>query len=517
MSIRDILAVVFRRKGQILATLFLCVAATAILSLLMTPKFEAESQILIKVGRENVYIPTISQASPIVTEDREAQINSEVQILTSRYLAEKLIDAIDPLVLYPGLKPEPPGMLGSLFPKDEAIDPAVGIREAAVQQFRKDLGVEVAKKSSVIILRFRHSDPVTAAKVLNTLDSLYLEQHLNVYQSSQAYKFFDEQAQIFDRKLREAEAALQAFKSDNRIFSPEEERELVLKQEAELQTLFYATKSGESDTSARSALHRQQLGSTPQTLTLEEATEFNPHVINTLQAKLVELELRAHELGDQAPRENIQDQIDLTRDRLRKEEERRFTNRRVGLNTVYQSLQDEMLKSEAAAQALRAKSEIETTQLAEVRNRLDNLNRLEVEFNRLNEEVEINRENYRLYVAKREESRVSQAMDAERIANVSVIDPAQPPSQPVSPNVTLNLLLSMLLGTLAAFSIAFVAEYLDNRLHTAESAEKALGLPLLGTLPMLSFSEFPDVRLRQAKDVEAALQLTVLASTPRMT
>jgi len=53
--------------------------------------------------------------------------------------------------------------------------------------------------------------------------------------------------------------------------------------------------------------------------------------------------------------------------------------------------------------------------------------------------------NYRLYLTKFEESRISNAMDTEKIANVSLIEPARPPLEPVSPKVMLNMVLALML------------------------------------------------------------------------
>ena len=62
----------------------------------------------------------------------------------------------------------------------------------------------------------------------------------------------------------------------------------------------------------------------------------------------------------------------------------------------------------------------------------------------------IDRQSYRLYLTKFEESRISDAMDTEKIANVKLIEPAQLPLKPVSPRIRLNMVLAVFLGGFGA-------------------------------------------------------------------
>ena len=91
--------------------------------------------------------------------------------------------------------------------------------------------------------------------------------------------------------------------------------------------------------------------------------------------------------------------------------------------------------------------------------------------------------NYRLYLTKFEESRISNAMDTEKIANVSLIEPARPPLKPVGPKVMLNMVLALFLGAFGGLGLAFFMEYLDDSLEQTEDVEAYLEVPVLTSIP----------------------------------
>ena len=76
---------------------------------------------------------------------------------------------------------------------------------------------------------------------------------------------------------------------------------------------------------------------------------------------------------------------------------------------------------------------------------------------------------------------------------VSVIDPPFTPDAPVSPKPKLNMALALLLGTAGSIGIVLIMEYLDVSIKGPDNLERALGLPVLGSIPV-SKSSKQDVR-----------------------
>ncbi|WP_067617952.1 YveK family protein [Alicyclobacillus acidiphilus] len=71
------------------------------------------------------------------------------------------------------------------------------------------------------------------------------------------------------------------------------------------------------------------------------------------------------------------------------------------------------------------------------------------------------------------------------VQNVQIVDKAVQPSvaKPVKPNKKLNLAIALILGILVSVGIAFMREYLDNRLRTEDDVARYLNVPVLGVVP----------------------------------
>ncbi len=148
-------------------------------------------------------------------------------------------------------------------------------------------------------------------------------------------------------------------------------------------------------------------------------------------------------------------------------------------------IQQEILRNEAELQSVKAREETQRAQLVDFRKKHEKLNRIEMEFGRLREEIEVHRQNYRLYLTKFEEARISDEMDRKKIANVSIIEPARPPLKPESRNISRNLALATILGGVGGLGLALFSEDLEDKLDRDEDVEHHLHLPVLASIPQL--------------------------------
>jgi uncharacterized protein involved in exopolysaccharide biosynthesis len=83
-----------------------------------------------------------------------------------------------------------------------------------------------------------------------------------------------------------------------------------------------------------------------------------------------------------------------------------------------------------------------------------------VQHDQLLRQVRENENNYLLYAKKREEARIAESLDAQRITNVAIVQAPITPVQPSGPKIKLDLLLTIICAAFVAFIAVFVFEYL---------------------------------------------------------
>src|SRR3989304_9321211 len=169
-SLRDFMSILFKHKQKILVVFLATVAPVPVGSFLIPPTYEAKSSLLVKFGREYIYQPEVGerpQDMRLIPLDQEEVINSEIQILTSRDLIEKVIRTLGIEKINPELAKSPSKNIAPI--------------EKAILQFKKKLFTEGIKKSNVIQVSFQHKEPQIAAQAVNLLVDFFKEKHLQVF------------------------------------------------------------------------------------------------------------------------------------------------------------------------------------------------------------------------------------------------------------------------------------------------------------------------------------------------
>lgn len=106
----------------------------------------------------------------------------------------------------------------------------------------------------------------------------------------------------------------------------------------------------------------------------------------------------------------------------------------------------------------------------------------ELELVQMTRDNKVNAEIYTFLLQKQQEARIAQA---STISNVEIIDPAFTPQQPIKPNKKKNFAMGGLLGLMLGIGLAFFLDYMDQTVKDADGARRALGIPVLGTIPCI--------------------------------
>jgi polysaccharide biosynthesis protein PslE len=497
---RDVLNVLFKHQRKIIATFLLIVGAAVLHSFTTTPLYEAKASLLIKVGREYVYRPEVGEERPQMLLNREDLLNSELEILTSRDLAAKVIETIGIYQLYPGIDKKAP--LFSMGTIKDLISTAVAwlegrptptaeytMTERAIRRFLGSLKVEAIPKSNVVRVQFRHPNPDRAAQAVNTLLESFKAKRLEVFSGPKS-SFLDEQMVYYRDLLRDSEQKFEAFRQEYGVYSLDQQRSLLLSQRSALDTEFKATQNRVEEASKKLASLQEQQKRISEMVPLGSDTERVP-VVDDAKSRLLALQLKEQELLSKYREEsqivkNVREEKKVVEDFLSRVSNDRTTRLRSGKNPVYEQLQLEIVRTIAEHNALTAKRSTIEQQTLELDKELRSLDLRDKELQQIEREIKNNRQNYETYLARSEEARISGEMDQQKMVNISIIESATVPIRPALPKKTLNIILAMVFGTAAGLGLAFLVEYLRSGFLTPESAGRSLGVRVLGTVPYRS-------------------------------
>jgi uncharacterized protein involved in exopolysaccharide biosynthesis len=473
-SLRDFLTVLFKHKYTILIIFVAVVITVTVGSFLLPPTYEAKSSLLIKFGREYIYRSEVgervSDSRPSIPLNQEEVINSEIQILTSRDLIEKVITTLEVENIYPDLVENPSKMMTPL--------------QAAVLQFEEELSVEGIKKSNVIEISFQHKDPRIAAQAVNLLVDFLKEKHLQVYSDPKS-SFLEQQLSAYEQRLKESQNQLEVFKQKYRVFSLEEQRTLLLKQRTDLDTVFKTAQNQVRELQNKLSSVKNQMETVSKDVPLYTETE-RYKIVDDGKAQLLSLQLKEQELlhkyNEDTPLViNVRKEIKIVRNFIKEQEEDLKGKVRTGQNIVYQDLEREMMKTQAELSSQEAKRAALQGQIAQLDREIQSLDLRENELQNLKRELAANERNYKTYLEKVEEALISDDLNRLKMTNISVIQAATAPAKPIKPKKGLNILLGIILGALSGLGLAFFSEYTGQGLSTPGSAEKRLGIPVLAT------------------------------------
>ena len=474
MNLRDILTMIFKYKVKMMIISITVVAFVAGGILLGKPSYEAKCTLLVKPWKEDTPRPGMSEGSngnSYLTLSQEELINTEIQILTSRELAEKVIATMKLEKIYPQLS-------RAEAKKADALD-------AAVLNFEKSLKVVGIRKSNVVTLTFQHNDPKIAARAVNLLVDAFKDKHLALHSNPQS-TFIDTQLTTFEKKLKESERDLQAFQQANKVYSLEEQRSLLLKQRSDLDTSYKVARNNVSELKNKISATKAQISDISRNDARYTPTERDKIVIDA-RTKQLELQLKEQELRRKYTENNrlvvdATNELDLVSKYLR-DQERSIAGKVKTGNPVYQSMEIDLFRAQGDLNSQVARADALQKQLGQLDKEIAVLDLSENRVQNLKRDIAINEKNYKTYADRQEEARISEAMNSLKMSNISVVQGAEIPNQPVSMDKKFKLMMGALVGLVAGFVFAYLSETMTPTFTDPESVEKYLELPVLLTIP----------------------------------
>lgn len=472
---------IFRRRvrlfGAIAALVFL---AAIFITFTATPMYTATANVMLDTRQEQVVnVEAVLSGLPADS----SVVDTEVEILKSRRLAERVVNALQlsqdpefnselaPPSVLSNIKDSVLGVISSAKPRDIPDDPVAQqkAQERIVDAVLGRLSVRRAGLTYVINVSFESESPTKAATIANKFAELYLLEQLEAKfdATQQANSWLNSRLEGLRQQVLSDEAAVQNYRIANNLLSAAgtnlteteisnynqslaEARAQVAEDEARLSTARGQLARGSSGDDLGEALSSPVI----QQLRQQRAT---------VSAKVADLQGR---YGERHP-------------------EMLTANRQ--LTDIDAQIQAEIQRIisnlEAQVQVSRQRAAAIGGSLSNARGTLVGNNQAQVRLNELERTAEASRTLYESYLNRYKETSSQQGIEQ---SDARVVSSATIPTGQSSPKVPLNLALGLVLAMGCGLGAVVLAEMLDSGLATAEDVEHRLEVSYLGAVPLLA-------------------------------
>ncbi|MGO8796989.1 MAG: GumC family protein [Candidatus Sulfotelmatobacter sp.] len=474
-TVRELATVLFR-QGKIFLSVSGLVFVLTLIYAFAGATYRAQVKVLVRRGRADPPVTAQTNAPPDFSrvEVTEEELNSEVELLKDDDVLRQVVEA-NHLEAHDWLRWLRPG-------EEQAARV-----QRATKKLAHRLNVEAVKKTNLIAVSYDASDPQVAAHVLQSLAAIYLEKHMEVHRPGGQLRFFDQQTGESRRQLEEAKMKLVDFTKRHGVVMAGQQRDLVLKRLDDVEGSYRQTERDMAEISHRIQELDAQLAKLPMRSTTQVRTADNPELLRALKASLLDLQLKKtqlltkfepnHRLVQEVEQQILQAQTAITAERLTP-----VRDETTDQDPNYEWAKGELQKARVQMRGLEARQIMTSAQLVEYRNLSSELGKKAILQDDLMSSEQAAQENYLLYVKKREESRMGDALDEGGIVNVAIAEQPVVPALPVWPAAEV-VLVGLMAAVASGTGAGFAADYLDPAMRTPEEAWACLEIPVLASLP----------------------------------
>jgi len=480
ISLRDMVTPLFRRKRILIVTFLSALAAVLLVAALLGPTYSSRMSILVDRERlEPLVTPESTAQMPMPnTPITEEEINSEVELLSSR-------DVLEKVVIANGLDRPADGFnLSSLLHPHQTREDRIA---RAVKNLAKQIKVTAVTRTNMIDVKYSSSDPQRSYGVLNSLGEFYTQKHVSVHRPAGSYEFFVRETQRYHDALEQAEAKLREFSGHNQLAAPDAQEANMAQQVAMSIGSMHSAEQSLAADEERMRDDRQQMSKTPQRLSTVQTSAVADKLLDQLNETLLALDTKRTELLTRYDPsyplvQDIDRQIAQTNSSIAAAEKARYTSESSDVDPTFEVLREDRAKTQADRAAQTATLAATRRSIKNMQAQLVDLDRQSIARQDLVREVKADEQTYLTYLAKREQERTSDALDTTRIGNVAI---AVPPVIPVLPVFGWPVIVFAAIGlaTIASIGSAYAADYFDSSFRTPAQLTEGLGIPLVVVFP----------------------------------
>ena len=442
MTLQNFLLILRARYKVALLTLFVTVATTVIVSLILPKQYTAGAAVVVDVKSPD-------QVSGLMLQGMVAPgyMATQVDIINSDRVAKavvKLLRMDESAVIRQQWQEDTDG-------KGQLIDWLANL-------LQKKLDVKPSRESNVININYTGTDPDFAAAVANAFVQAYINVNLDlrVAPARQYATFFEEQTKTARDKLEKAQLALSDYQQKNGITSSDDRLDYESAKLSETSSQLTGVQGQTTDSQSKRNNAKAD--------TVAEVMQ-SP-LINGLKGDIARLEAKLTEsninLGKNHPQTQRTEAELVTLKAQLETETRKITS---SIETTYQVSKQREQQLQGALGAQKIKVLL--------------LNKQRDELNVLRRDIESAQRTFEAVSQRASQTNIESQTNQ---TNISVLNPASAPADPSKPRMLLNILVSIFLGTLLGVGLALMLELSNRRVRSAEDLLEALDLPVLGAI-----------------------------------
>ena len=463
----DFITLLWRDRWLMLGVFLAIFLVGAGAAFTMKTQYPAHSSILIRLGPEYVYEPSIGDAARGAIPTNDQLIQSEVEILQSDALRRQVLDSLG---------------YGRVFPDQaEAFarsDPAKRrqMTDEAVASMGQALKVESAPDTSVVRVTYSDDDAQRAAMVLNRFLDQYLIYRRQVLVEG-SEPIVDQQLKLFQERLNDADAAYQAFLTGNNIDDFDAEKSSLNGLQTSLTDENYRVGARLKEIAGRLGEIGKQVGTISPEIDLYR--DSNPATTDKLlQLQIDRQDLLSRYKPDSQPVKDIDQRIAQMKSMASSTAGQSKGAVRSGVNPIYQSVQTEQLQLNAEAASLHERQAALTEQLGQISERRQQLNELEPQYLTLTQNRDLLQAQVKDLTQKGQSAQAAQAIGQRSNDNIRIVERPSVPTKGKSLKKPL-FVLAFLFAGFTAGCIGLVRVFLLRGFPTPGSAARTLDLPVL--------------------------------------
>jgi len=473
---RDYFRILYRRKWYFLITCLIVITIGGYWIYIQKPRYD--SFVIVEIKRPQL-MGNLERVIPGISDDYQRYVSLKTQILNSANL-DKLIDRLE------------------LYNDSKTIKAAEALHASIPGQSLEELTKHILRKKlekAIAVNTFNDNVKITASadspdeaySIVTTLTDIFMETFLEreLRNVQGAQNFNTDQVETFKAKLEESEKKLNDFKRNMTMnqSSPKVLDQTAVDRINEAIVAIDLTMKGKNDHLVY--LNRRLKGNTsmvdyPQTPSIKL-------LLTEIESKIEQMaNLMTHFSWSSSEVVKVNRSINDSRDNVLSEIESYYRVNSPELDSPTQNLLlDRAItiidleiaanKKEVLNQVLRSSQNIRFTEQSQ-----------QLTMSRLEQEVEINRRIYQLFLEQKQGTQIEEAIQrANESSRFNVIEPPRQPIEASGSGRRLWAIITFCIGAGMGFAAVYLRELLDKSIRTVEEAEEFFEIPVIGVLPYL--------------------------------